>query len=281
MEFISGQKEIPMILPPERVFSDKLNVSRSTLLRAFNDLEKKRIIRVQNRSRLVLRKPKKEDFYEHIDEINSKTQNVENYILEKFAKMELKPGDRFSELQIAKEINANTVTVREVLLKISSTQLIQKNPRKQWEVISLTPDIIHQLYQYRELLETEGLRALLQKKDMPVEILRSYQQLAKKHQKQLENKEIRRDQIIALESEFHKGFVKHIGNRFMIDNYNSLFFLQEYHLGQRNMTQERYRAVLKEHLEVLDAIVRSDHSGAEKALKEHFKYSLEFFKKIN
>ncbi|MGK7394647.1 MAG: GntR family transcriptional regulator [Candidatus Cyclobacteriaceae bacterium M3_2C_046] len=277
LDFISQSSEIPMILPAERVLSGKFEVSRSTLIQAFNDLEQKKIVRQESRSRLVLRYPNQKDYYNQVSKVSTKTENVENFILEKFSKRELKPGDRFSELQIAREIDANTVTVREVLLKISSTGLIKKKPRKQWEVISITGQTVDQITEYRQLLELEGLKHLLKFHPDQDHINQIYQPLLKKHQELARDKNIDRLRIVALESDFHKGLVAHTENKFIEDNYESLFFVIRYHLGQHNMTQTRFRSVLAEHLDVIQSILELDYKKSVTALKKHFKESKRFF----
>ena len=277
LDFIKQSGESPVVLPAERVLSKQFEVSRSTLIQAFLDLQEKKIVKQENRSRMVIRMPKDQDYYNHVQKVRSKTENVENYILEKFARSELKPGDKFSELQIAKEIDANTVTVREVLLKISSTGLIKKKPRKQWEVISITSETVDELTDYRQLLEIEGLKYLLKEKDDPNLIQDQYQDLLKKHQTLQKSNRINRAKIIELESEFHQGIIGHIKNRFIRDNYDSLFFLIRYHLGQRNMTQDRYQAVISEHIAVIEAILRFEYKEAVNALKRHFRESKRFF----
>lgn len=281
LDYIKDENSIPMVLPSERFLSKKFEISRSTLIRAFSDLENKGVVRQQSRSRLVLRLPKKTDYFRDVTTIITKTQSVENYILEKFSKLELKPGDRFSELQIANEIDANTVTVREVLLKISSTGLIKKKPRKQWEVISITAETVNELTAYRELLEVQGLKNLLNKKNELGQIQAEYLPLLKQHQDQLKLKTIERDIIIDLESALHKGIIAHTDNRFIIDNYDSLFFLIRYHLGQHNMTQTRFKSVLQEHIEILNEILNNNYKGAVAALQSHFKKSKEFFFEAN
>lgn len=277
LDFIRKSKSIPMVLPSERILSDQFEVSRSTLIRAFQDLEFKRILRQESRSRLVLRLPEKNDYYQEIEKVHTKTEHVENYILEKFSKRELLPGNRFSELQIAKEIEANTVTVREVLLKISSTGLIKKKPRKQWEVIYITADTVNEITDYRQILEIEGLKCLLDKQPDSAFITDHYGSLLKRHESLLSKMTIDRKKIVLLESDLHKGIISHTHNRFINDNYNALFIVIRYHLGQHNMTQNRFRAVLQEHIKIIKAIMDLDYQKAVKALKEHFIESKQFF----
>jgi GntR family transcriptional regulator, transcriptional activator for L-galactonate catabolism len=276
LEFIANSENIPTILPSEKKMAESIQVSRTTLLKALADVEKKNLVRQENGAVLVLKKPKKSDFYDQQNLTGTKSQIVENYILDCFTNNELKPGDRFSELQLAKKINANTVTVREVLLKISASGLISKNPRQKWEVISITAETIQQISDYRELLEFHGIKHLIKSE---TKIKRSIfcKDLLKRHKELLSGKEIPREKVIELENAFHKGIVAHTNNKFIQDHYDSLFLLINYHLRQRIMTAERFKEVLIEHIGVLNAIMNEDLEQAQKKLGDHFIASRNFF----
>jgi DNA-binding GntR family transcriptional regulator len=276
LDFISQSEKIPMVLPAERHLSGMFKVSRTTLVQAFNDLEEKELVRQENHSRLVLRRPDKSDYYNISDTPATKTQLVENFILEKFAHNELKPGDKFSELQIAKEIGANTVTVREVLLKIGSTGLIKKKPRQKWEVISISANTVNEITEYREILEIHGLKHLIYSSNFDV-LKKYYEELLERHEILQKSKKINREKLVKLENDFHKGIISNTKNRFILDNYESLFFVIRFHLGQHNMTEARFRNVLTEHNEVLQAIIERDFEKSVKCLKNHFLESKRFF----
>jgi GntR family transcriptional regulator, transcriptional activator for L-galactonate catabolism len=254
-----------------------MEVSRSTLLQAYDILIERNIIRVESRSKLVLRRPVEPDYFDDVSEVDSKTQQVENFILEKFSKNELKPGDRFSELQIAKELGANTITVREVLLKISGTGLIGKSPRKKWEVIDLTPETMTQVTNYRQLLEMNGLRAMFQGGSLKQSAKKLFERVSDQHQRVDQKAEIGREEIINMEAVFHKGIVSFTGNRFMQQSYDSLFIVSRYHLGQQIMTQQRMHDVLVEHLAVMKAILADDYEKAVSELESHFDKAKDFF----
>ncbi|MGF1637296.1 MAG: FCD domain-containing protein [Cyclobacteriaceae bacterium] len=280
LDFINKSNQVPMILPSEKKMSDMLQVSRTTMLKALTDLEEKKIARQEHHAVLVLRLPIKDDYYDKQELVGTKSQIVENYILDRFTNNGLKPGDKFSELQLAKEINANTVTVREVLLKISASGLISKNPRQKWEVISITADTIKQISEYRQLLELHAIQYLVNGIDNK-KIEKFCQDLLAKHESILNSKDIKREKIIELENSFHKGIIKHTNNKFIIDNYDSLFLLIKYHLRQRIMTSERFRLVLIEHINVLKAVLEKDLKKSKSALQEHFDASKKFFFESN
>ncbi len=277
LSYISKADTIPMIMPAEVSLSESMDVSRSTLLQAYDILIDRNIVRVESRSKLVLRRPSERDYFDDVSEVDSKTQQVENFILEKFSNNELKPGDRFSELQIAKELGANTITVREVLLKISGTGLIGKSPRKKWEVIDLTPETMTQVTNYRQLLELNGLSGLFQDETISPSARKLFERVRSQHQKVDQKTNIERDEIIKMETIFHKGIVSFTGNRFIQQSYDSLFIVSRFHLGQQIMTQQRMHEVLVEHLAVMEAILKDDYATAVFELTRHFDKAKDFF----
>lgn len=277
LSFIAKANQIPMIMPTEVSLSEAMAVSRSTLLQAYDILIERNIVRVESRSKLVLRRPLELDYFDDVSEVDSKTQQVENFILEKFSKNELKPGDRFSELQIAKELGANTITVREVLLKISGTGLIGKSPRKKWEVIDLTPETMTQVTNYRQLLELDGLLGMFQSGSLKQSARKLFEKVSDQHQQVDKKTKIAREEIINMEAIFHKGIVSFTGNKFMQQSYDSLFIVSRYHLGQQIMTQQRMHDVLVEHLAVMGAILEDDYDAAAHELRSHFDKAKEFF----
>ncbi|TDB62729.1 GntR family transcriptional regulator [Arundinibacter roseus] len=277
LDFLSKEGNVPMIMPTELTLTNLLNVSRSILAQAYSDLENKGIIRQEMRSRLVLRLPQAEDYYLNIDKINSKTQLVENFILEKFSKNELQSGDKLSELQIAKESGANTVTVREVLLKISNTGIIRKDPRKKWEVIDLSEKKMNEITDYRSIMELFGLNCLFDNGPLPASALQKFKKLLNRHQSVLAKSTIDRDEVIELENDFHKSFIKYTNNQVIQESYESIFFVTRFHLRQRIMTQDRFRYLIEEHIRVLLALLENNYEGAVAELKNHFRESKAFF----
>jgi len=267
MRYIKHEKDAPGILPTERILSDKLEVSRSTLSKSFILLEEKGILSKDEKSRLILRKPRKSDFFKIDVEEKSRSEFVEKFILSELSKYTFKPGDYFSELELAKKSNTNTITVREALLKISKTGLIKKQPRQRWQVVELTKKRIVDLVQFRSVLEMTALTTIFNVKQ-PEEVTPWAQLILRNHRVTLNSDQPQAD-LLELEIALHKGLVDLANNEYLKEAYHGVFSLIQYHLGQPGHQRRIVEKTLEEHINILEAIVKWDQERATKALNSH------------
>ncbi|MFV1275651.1 GntR family transcriptional regulator, partial [Klebsiella pneumoniae] len=70
---------------------------------------------------------------------------------------QLRPGETFSELQLARAAGVSPVVVREYLLKFGRYNLIQSEKRGQWSMKQFDQSYAEQLFELREMLETHSL----------------------------------------------------------------------------------------------------------------------------
>jgi len=125
LDHISQYNDLPRSLEPESDLAEKFGVSRSTIRKIINNLPA-RVPKIEGRTRIILKRPLRKDYYNLNGEELSKGDLVENLFLNKLSNNELEPDAHFSELQLAKEFHCTTGTVREVLIKISQLGIIQK-----------------------------------------------------------------------------------------------------------------------------------------------------------
>lgn len=74
---------------------------------------------------------------------------------------QLRPGETFSELQLARAAGVSPVVVREYLLKFGRYNLIQSEKRGQWSMKQFDQSYAEQLFELREMLETHSLQHFL------------------------------------------------------------------------------------------------------------------------
>ncbi|MFS9669025.1 GntR family transcriptional regulator, partial [Klebsiella pneumoniae] len=74
---------------------------------------------------------------------------------------QLRAGERFSELQLARAAGVSPVVVREFLLKFSRYNLIESEKRGQWNMKKFEQSWAEQLFELREMLETHALQHFL------------------------------------------------------------------------------------------------------------------------
>ncbi|MCK5905946.1 MAG: GntR family transcriptional regulator [Flavobacteriales bacterium] len=280
MAYIRDEKQIPGILPAERILSSRFSVSRSTMVKAFDLLESNGILKKDEASRVIIRKPKADDMFALDDDTISKSEFVEQFILNKLANYEYKPGTYFSELEIAKESGTNTVTVREVVLKISKTGLIKKEPRQKWQVVALTKSMVKEITVFRRILEISALNEILSS-DKNEAIVKEFTLIRDKHNKMLEKKEVDYNKFVKLENSMHKAIIKLANNRYLESAYESIFTIVQYHIGQPGVYQTNINKTIEEHLVLLNAIINWDKPKAIIALNFHLEQADEFICKVS
>jgi len=267
MLFIDKEKQVPGVLPTERVLSNRLEVSRSTLSKSFTLLEEKGILSKEEKSRLILRKPTNDDFFEVVLDEKSKTEFVEKFVLSELSRYSYRPGDYFSELELAKKSKTNTITVREALLKISKTGLIAKQPRQRWQVVPLTEKMVMDLIQFRSSLEISALSLVFNygKKE---EVISYFEPLLHSH-RDFQGQAQNLSKLLDLENQLHKGLIKLAGNGYLSEAYYNIFSIIQYHLGQPGFERRVFQETITEHIAILEAILDWDLQKSTNALSSH------------
>ncbi|PHQ86431.1 MAG: GntR family transcriptional regulator, partial [Thalassobium sp.] len=79
---------------------------------------------------------------------------------------QLLPGDRFSETEVAKRMNASRTPVREALYRLERDGYVQVQFRNGWQVRPFDFQYFEELYDVRILLEVESLRRLIASTDV-------------------------------------------------------------------------------------------------------------------
>ncbi|MFT5004374.1 MAG: DNA-binding GntR family transcriptional regulator, partial [Flavobacteriales bacterium] len=112
-----------------------LNISRTTVRAYVERLCETGLIKRDGPNKVVLGKTSADDFYDIKDKNSTKDVQIEKYFLELINTGQLLPGDRFSELSLAKNSDCTAITVREFLIKFSNNGLIEKIPRGRWRMV--------------------------------------------------------------------------------------------------------------------------------------------------
>lgn len=280
LDDLKGNKNIPRGLPTETELAKQYSVSRSTVRKVIEILYNKSIARKDGQNKILLRLPKKADYFSVREIKNSKSDLAERSILKKLYDYDLKPGTRFSELELAKEFKMNTVTVREALLNISQTGLIKKRPGQKWEVEALTQKNITELMQFRVLLEQYALNCY-KNSSSNAENRRDLEQLLTKHQNIKQRQKIDVGDFVNLEKQFHYTLIKTCQNKFIEESYHALFLLIRYHIGQITYDLNKIKKVLDQHIHILKALLSENFELANQALDTHLRHAERSIKEVN
>lgn len=145
----------------DNTLAKKFNVSRTTIRTALKELEKKGVVEINDNQKRVIRTPVDTDYFDTSNSVSSKEEIIETYFLDLINHGKLLPGDKFSELELAKSSGCNTITVRAFLIKFSRFGLIEKKPRAKWQMIKFDDKFALELVQFRRILEMNWITQLM------------------------------------------------------------------------------------------------------------------------
>ena len=253
----------------ELSLSKQMNTSRTTVRTVIKMLGDRGVIGRHGSKYYVLRSPVQEDYFELAGTPSSKEEQFECFFLSLVKTGKLHPGDRFSELDLARKSDCTTITVREFLIKFSHTGLIQKKPREQWQMVEFDQSFAQELISFRKLLEMASIRALLEKPiDDPVWI--ELKVLLADHKNLVQDMDQRYSDFSELDARLHRLIQSSSSNRFISRFFDIVTFVCHYHYQwDRSDEKERNKAAAHEHIDLITKLLSRDIDGAIISLERH------------
>ncbi|MCP4294994.1 MAG: GntR family transcriptional regulator, partial [Proteobacteria bacterium] len=152
----------PSQVPSELGLSKEIEVSRTVIRKAFDLLQKKGVIEKVGRIRTVKRGVQQDDFFILQGDFDEPLDVFQHYFMSQIKRGEIRPGTRFSVLDLSTNSKCNRTVVREFLYSFSKFGLVEKLPRKMWGMVSIDQTYIKELTDIRIDLEVEAVRKLWQ-----------------------------------------------------------------------------------------------------------------------
>jgi len=256
-------------LPGDSHIAKNLQVSRSTARKAIEHLIDLQLISKQGTQRLIRQLPSSEMYFDLQDLGESKEEQVKKHFLNAILTGHIKPGDRFSELELARQSNCNTVAVREFLIRFSRFGLIEKEPRSQWQMKTFDQSFVDQLFEVRHLFEMHSLSRFMILEDTDP-YWRQLQVLLQDHKslKQCADKDFR--QFSNLDQRFHTLLQAANPNQFIHQFYEIISFVFHYHYQwDKDDEKERNIVAIDEHIDIISKMLLKDFRGATLSLEKH------------
>lgn len=195
-----------------------------------------------------------------------------NLIKQKIIKCEIMPGEQILEAEIAEELGISRTPVREALLRLSEEKLVTIYPRKGIIASPITIKDIHEVFEIREIVETQIAKTACNNmsKDYLIDLKRRF-----------ENAEFNLDRENAtkyfeLDLEFHKYIVKSGNNERLIKFTNQIYDL-DYRIRVMSTLQveDIEKRSRPEHFAIIDALISKDINKIERTVREHINSSKE------
>ena len=183
----------------------------------------------------------------------------------------LKPGTRLLEEELAKAMSISRAPIREAFNKLEREGFVTTIPRKGAAVSNVTTEIIEDIFEIRETLETLAVKKSLGK--ICIDELEKVGDDFKEFINKSENAE-NRIQYLVLDKKFHDLLSQNCGNKKLIE---LLTNLQEQIHWLRNISLKRttFSGSAREHLAIIEALKRNDEKLITKALLLHLERAKE------
>ena len=183
----------------------------------------------------------------------------------------LRPGTRLLEEELAKAMSISRAPIREAFNKLEKEGFVTILPRKGAAVSNVTTEIIEDIFEIRETLETLAVKKSLGK--IFIDELEKVGNNFKEFIDKSENAE-NRIQYLVLDKKFHDLLSQNCGNKKLIE---LLANLQEQIHWLRNISLKRttFSGSVREHLAIIEALKRNDEKLITKTLLQHLERAKE------
>jgi len=203
---------------------------------------------------------------------SSERERVQERFLSLVRSGKLRPGQYFTETEIARESDSATVTVREALLVLSQSLLITKQARRNWRVAPLTAERIAWATEARLLVECHAMKSLLEAPDEDP-VWAHLRDLQERHRVFRETPEPRYEEFFELDREFHCALYRATKNDYLraFEQVMSFFVLLQ---SQGAKLQPNiFFTACSDHLKLIDAILQRRKREALELLRDHLERS--------
>lgn len=178
---------------------------------------------------------------------------------------------RVNEVELARHFGVGRMVARDVLLRLESLGLLEKDERLRWTVTPLDANRINQLYELRWLLEPAALRSAMQNSSSAdAQALMANLKTAMRVYP-----ETNRTELDKLEHDLHVKYLSRCTNKELLQSLQRtrcILTLSKHVLGVSAPMPKR-DPFMAEHLSIFKSIAEGDMSKAENALRSHLEES--------
>jgi DNA-binding GntR family transcriptional regulator len=256
-----------------RQIAAELSVSRTTVNKAIEQLVSDRLVIVDDaRHPVVSALPAKLKVFESPQfEFSNQTESTYELLLERILRGDFRPGDIVKERRLALEIGVNPATIRRAAEWLRRDGLLDRLPRRGWQVTLLSPRDLKDAYEIRLLLE-------------PLAFAGAVPRITSQDLDQLSEQT---DRLIALaeqatvydrreaDHQFHKVICVASGNRTLAETLLPLV-RQVLLITTVGFRYGRSMRSFEEHREILKAMYARDEKEAVRRVKSHLRNAMKF-----
>lgn len=265
-----AQGHIPSPLPSQSALAEMYNISRTTVRHILRHLCACGVLTPVASDYIIARRPDAGDGFA----CTSASMAEQNRIFEQafFAMInqrQLRAGETFSELQLARAAGVSPVVVREYLLKFGRYNLIHSEKRGYWSMKQFDQAYAEQLFELREMLETHALQHFLNLPDDDPRWLQA-RTLLERHRTLRDSIGSSFRMFSQLDRDFHALLLSAADNIFFNQSLEiiSVIFHFHYQWDESDLKQRNIIAI-DEHMTILSALICRSDLDATLALCNH------------
>lgn len=194
------------------------------------------------------------------------------YLLYQIINLDFLPGQKISDMEISKELNISRTPVREAILSLVNSQMVESYPQRGIFVSLINTTIVEQVCTLRKMVEgslAEMICDCISRESLDslydcVTLQKDYAAGGPR-----ENFE----KFLALDIAFHKTFYDTCGMAFIYDTMQTIMphFDRQRKLSYRINVSDR---VIQEHLDICKAVEQNDREAAKQAMLRHISTAL-------
>lgn len=185
-------------------------------------------------------------------------------IKENIIRLELEPGSSISDREIAARLSLSRTPVREALLELAKSKVVDIYPQKGSVVSLIDYELVEEAYFVRNVLEGAVVELACEKAgDMALEELESNMRLQRFYLQERAT-----DKMLELDDEFHRLLFKAAGK---VQAYEMTKGMMVHFDRVRNMALGtiKDRSLVEDHQKILEAVRHKNPSEARKLMEKH------------
>ncbi len=214
---------------------------------------------------------------EKIDTHLTLREKIYNALIEAILKKELKPGERVTELELAKKFGISRTPIREAFRRLESEGFLTIIPRKGAIVSEINEKRVVEFYEVKGILESyAGKLALKYITDDDIKELENINNQLRKIALSNSKEELKR--FIDIHNKFHERFVVISRNQLLIELLKNLvnkFSKFRIMVAYSTMLID----IVEEHDEIIDAFKKRDPNLIEEKILKNAKFGINIIKK--
>lgn len=261
---------LPSPLPSQSALAEMYNISRTTVRHMLGHLAECGVLTQVGSHYVIVRKPDHDDGFDCTTAPMAEQNRIfEQAFFTMINQRQLRAGETFSELQLARAAGVSPVVVREYLLKFERYNLIKNEKRGQWSMKQFDQAYAEQLFELREMLETHSLQHFLNLPDNDPRWLQA-KTLLERHRMLRDSIGSSFRMFSQLDREFHALLLSAADNIFFNQSLEiiSVIFHFHYQWDESDLKQRNIIAI-DEHMTILSALICRSDLDATLALCNH------------